>query len=105
MSTPQIEQVLSQIRSWQRSNESGGDQRISTGGSDFARLFAASLQQVNGLQNEASTLKTSWETGAADIDLPQVMIASQKASLAFEATAEIRNKVLNAYQEIMNMQV
>lgn len=105
MSTAQIEQVLSQIRSWQRSNESGPAAAGNTGGTDFSRLFAASLAQVNGIQQDAASLKTAWETGAPGIDLPEVMIASQKASLAFEATVEIRNKVLNAYQEIMNMQV
>lgn len=72
---------------------------------DFSALLQQSLNNVSELQQQASVMKTSYERGDSSIDLPEVMLASQKASLSFEAVAEIRNRVLNAYQEIMNMQV
>ena len=49
-------------------------------------------------------MKDAFEKGA-DIPLTQVMLASQKSALAFQATLQVRNKVLAAYQDIMNMPV
>lgn len=71
--------------------------------------FGAQLQkavaEVNALQQTSAELKVAFEQDQPGISLPQVMIASQKASLSFEAMTQVRNKVLGAYQEIMNMQV
>jgi len=71
----------------------------------FSQLLNDSINQVNELQHEASELKTAFELGDANVDIPEVMVAIQKASLSFEAITEVRNKLLSAYQEVMNMQV
>lgn len=72
---------------------------------DFSTIFQDSLAKVNTYQSEAAELKQAYELGDTDVDIPEVMIAIQKASLSFEAATEVRNKLLSAYQEVMNMQV
>ena len=102
-SSMNINQVLEQIRANSR-NLLGGDVPQTTK-ADFGSLLESSINKVNAMQNEANALKTSYELGEPDVDLPTVMISMQKASLAFEGITEVRNKFLNAYQEIMNMPV
>lgn len=98
-----INQVLNQIRV--RSQFPMNNNDVAPAKTDFSALLKQTLSEVNNLQTNANSLRDSYETGSSNIDLPEVMIASQKASLAFEAVTEVRNRVLNAYQEIMNMQV
>ena len=62
-------------------------------------------EQVNQLQSSAAELKTAFEAGTDQVSLPEVMVAVQKASVSFEAVTQVRNKLLSAYQEVMNMQV
>ncbi len=71
----------------------------------FGELFKTSLDAVNSAQKEASTLKVGFLNGTTDKSLAEVMIASQKASLSFTAVTEVRNKLVTAYQDIMNMPV
>ncbi|HWK54043.1 MAG TPA: flagellar hook-basal body complex protein FliE [Hyphomicrobiales bacterium] len=100
-----IEQVLRQIRLNAHLLQQGAAPAATASGSEFSSVLARSIDAVNGLQQEAGTLKTRYELGDAEVDLPGVMIASQKASLSFEAATQVRNKLLSAYQEIMSMQV
>ena len=62
------------------------------------------FNQVNQAQMESSNLRAAYERGV-DIPLTDVVISMQKSSLAFEATLQVRNKVLKAYEDIMNMPV
>jgi flagellar hook-basal body complex protein FliE len=103
-SSMDINQVLNQIRV-RSQYMSGLAEQPRADRTDFSALLRETLDGVNNLQSASSALKTAYERGDESIDLPQVMLASQKASLSFEAVAEVRNRVLNAYQEIMNMQV
>ena len=64
--------------------------------------FAEALAQVSKVQKAAGDLSESFERGDMT-DIAQVMIARQKASVAFEATLQVRNKLLGAYRDIMNM--
>ena len=98
-----VNQVLAQIRAYSRMQEAGAAAPAQP--TNFSQVLAASLDQVNAMQQESVGLKTAYEIGDPSVDLPDVMISMQKASLAFEATVEVRNKFLSAYQEIMNMQV
>jgi len=70
----------------------------------FSQLLKTAIHEVNALEQQSSEMKTKLITGDIE-DLHQVMIASEKASLAFQLTLQIRNKVVEAYQEIMRMQV
>lgn len=73
--------------------------------SDFSTLFKDALGSVNALQQQSRAMATAVEMGDPRISLAQAMIASQKSSLAFEATVQVRNKVVEAYKEIMSMPV
>lgn len=71
----------------------------------FADIFKKAVDKVNDLQSTAGDLQKSYELGDEDVDLAQVMIASQKASLSFQAMVEVRNRLVSAYQEVMRMQI
>ena len=70
----------------------------------FGDLLGGALDSVKELQNTSKVLKESYERGE-DIPLTSVVLATQKASLGFEATLQIRNKLIKAYDDIMNMPV
>ncbi len=76
----------------------------STGATSFADTLTNSLQRVNELQSIADDKRVAFEMGE-EISIADVMLAKEKASIAFEATLQVRNKVLSAYQEIMQMPV
>ena len=71
---------------------------------DFGSAISAALQQVNAQQGRASELSEAYERGDTH-DIVSVMIERQKASLGFETTLQVRNKLLSAYRDIMNMPV
>lgn len=73
--------------------------------SPFTAVFEKALGQVNELTQAADGLKSRFEMGDPNVSLGEVMVASQKSSLGFEATLRVRNKVVQAYQDIMNMPV
>ncbi|WP_137936348.1 flagellar hook-basal body complex protein FliE [Chitinivorax sp. B] len=72
---------------------------------DFAALLKSSLDQVSQAQQQSRELQQQFELGNPDTNLQDVMIAMQKASLSFETMVQVRNKLVSAYQEIMNIQV
>jgi flagellar hook-basal body complex protein FliE len=72
---------------------------------DFAQALRSAAERVNDLQVNARTLSTAFEAGQAGVDITQVMIEIQKAGIAFKAMTEVRNKLVNAYQEVMNMPI
>jgi flagellar hook-basal body complex protein FliE len=71
----------------------------------FADMLKSAVQTVNNNQQEASQLATEFQTPGSDVQMSEVMIALQKANVSFQAMVEVRNKLVSAYQEIMNMQV
>ena len=71
---------------------------------DFGSAIASALQQVNTQQAKASDVSEAYERGDTH-DIVSVMIERQKASLGFETTLQVRNKLLSAYRDIMNMPV
>jgi flagellar hook-basal body complex protein FliE len=74
-------------------------------GPDFGSVLKASIGEVNNLQQNASALAAAFEQGTPGIDISRVMVEAQKASLAFRAMSEVRNRLVNAYQEVMNMPI
>jgi flagellar hook-basal body complex protein FliE len=70
----------------------------------FKEMLYDAIDNVSDLQRNADELMTKLATGEAE-DLHQVMIAVEKVNLALQLTLQIRNKMLEAYQEIMRMQV
>jgi flagellar hook-basal body complex protein FliE len=72
---------------------------------DFADALKASLDSVNGAQKNAESLGQRFSVGDESVNLSDVMISQQKASIAFQATVQVRNKLVSAYHDIMAMQV
>ena len=68
-------------------------------------MLKTTINAVNDAQQHAGQLKTGFENGTSDKSLAEVMIAAQKANLSFRAVTEVRNKLITAYQDIMNMPV
>ena len=75
------------------------------GHADFMKIFQAQLEQVSGLDQRAKDLGERFALGDDSVHLSDVMIAGQKAGIAMQATIQVRNKLVSAYHEIMNMQV
>ncbi len=71
----------------------------------FAGMMQQAIDQVNQSQTQARELAQALEMGDPNVDIAQVMIASQKSSISFQALTEVRNKLLSAYQDVMNMPV
>lgn len=70
----------------------------------FASVLKESIEKVNESQAASDNLTTKLANGE-DVELHDVMIASQKASITLSATLEVRNKVVEAYQEVMRMNI
>ena len=103
----QIQQVLAEMRALQ-SRASGISPEVPTGGArptDFASLLKDSVEHIAAMQNQATALAGAYETGDKSVDLTRVMLEVQKAGLAFRAMTEVRNKLVDAYQQVMNMSV
>ena len=71
---------------------------------NFGELMQQAIDGVNETQMQAASLTKAFELGE-DVDLSQVMIAVQKSRISFEALTQVRNKLLSAYQDVMNMSV
>ena len=102
------QQLLMQMRALQtQANPSSqpAAQAGNEGGVNFANVMQNAVSQVNELQQSSNSLKTAFEMGDPNVNLTEVMIASQKASVAFEATLQVRNKMVEAYQEVMRMSI
>lgn len=77
----------------------------STPSIDFAAALRSSLDQVHQSQTKAEELGKTFALGDDSVNLSDVMVATQKASLSLQATVQVRNKLVSAYHDIMNMQV
>ncbi|MBS1156346.1 MAG: flagellar hook-basal body protein FliE [Proteobacteria bacterium] len=102
-----IDQLLGELRS---AAALAAGQPVSVGqdGTDvpeFAQVLKQSMDQVNRLQMESQDKQLAFQAGEPGADLQDVMVSLQKASLSFQTMVQVRNKLVGAYQEIMNMQV
>ena len=78
---------------------------INSSASDFSTMLKNAVDGVNGMQLESKDAQQRFEMGDPNLSLAQVMLTKEKAGIAFEATVQVRNKVLEAYKTIMNMPV
>ncbi|WP_394182260.1 flagellar hook-basal body complex protein FliE [Marinomonas posidonica] len=115
---PDINQVLSQMRDLRSQVQAPGSavsdvakaaSNVEAGQAveraDFAEMLKSAVDNVNSLQQDATQLAQSYERGDEGVDLPQVMIGLQKSSVSFEAMTQVRNKLVDAYEKIMNMPI
>lgn len=74
-------------------------------GADFASVLKNSIDQVNQTQHQAETLAANFAAGDSNANLHDVMIALQKANVSFQEMVQVRNKLVTAYHDVMNIQV
>jgi len=72
---------------------------------DFGAVLKSTIAQVNEAQQASQDLQKHFELGDEGVNLQDVMVSLQKASLSFQTMVQARNKLVTAYQEIMNTQV
>ncbi len=102
-----VDQVLAEMRRLTAAAQSSPaelDKTQATGG-DFASLLKQSVDEVNSVQKTATKMSAAFSAGDPNVDVTEVMVALQKAGVAFQAMTEVRNRLVSAYQEIMSMQV
>ena len=114
-----IQSMLQTLRSYQSQAAGGmdGDGNKVGGGlnglngsqapqglSGFGDLVRQTVDKVNATQMQASKIASAYERGEG-VPLTDVVLSMQKSSLSFEATLQVRNKVLKAYEDILNMPV
>lgn len=72
---------------------------------EFSNLLKNSIDKVSEIQKNAGDMATRFEMGDKDVDIAEVMVNLQKANVSFQAMTQVRNRLVSAYQEIMNMQI
>ncbi len=104
-----IDQVLAQIRalSGQIQPESPRPAAAATpsGPSEFASLLKQGIDSVNRSEQRANAMEDAFSRGAPGVSLSQVMVQAEKANVSFQALNAVRNRLVSAYQDIMNMQM
>jgi flagellar hook-basal body complex protein FliE len=107
MSQLQVNQVLAQIRALAPSAATvkPAGAALPAAAPAFGEVLRKSLDAVNSSQQQASTLADAFQRGDKSVDLASVMLESQKASVSFRALTEVRNRLVNVYQDIMNMPI
>lgn len=105
MSQLEINRVLAEMRALSAQAAGKSPDAAAAGNLDFGAVLKTSLDKVNALQQNATATAQAFEAGAPNMDITSVMIEVQKAGLAFKAMTEVRNKLVDAYREIMSMQM
>lgn len=107
MDTKGIESMLSQLRGTAATPAAKPveNSAAASGGVDFAQVLKNSIDQVNGAQQQAQTIAQNFSTGDPNANLHEVMIALQTANVSFQEMVQVRNKLVAAYQDVMNLQV
>lgn len=82
-----------------------GQEVAAPNGPKFGDLFSQAINKVNDVQQASSSVANAYIKGDSNIDITDVMIASQKSSVAFQAMTQVRNKVVEAYKDVMNMPI
>jgi flagellar hook-basal body complex protein FliE len=106
MDTSAIDNVLAQLRAVAAGAvQQGHAPNKVPAGTDFASVLKGALDGVNAHQVDAARLAHDFELGAPNASLNDVMISMQKANLSFQQMVQVRNRLVSAYRDIMNMQV
>ncbi len=114
--TDAISSILSQIRAHEvrtRGTDAPASTAIGAVGGGTAAVSAPGFQQtltnaidrVNQVRNTSSDLQQAFELGDPRADLARVMVAMQQSTVAFRATVEVRNRLVEAYKDVMNMPI
>ena len=79
--------------------------KASAPGVSFAEAFGDALKSVSQSQQTSNTLQKQFQIGEANVSLEETMVAMQKAQIGFQAALTVRNKLVSAYTDVMNMSV
>lgn len=82
-----------------------GEAATAVRGAEFQTLLSQAVDRVNAVQKQSSQLAESYQLGDPNVTLSQVVVASEKAGVAFEAMTEVRNRLVRAYEDIMKMPI
>ncbi|HDZ47902.1 hypothetical protein LCGC14_0150690 [marine sediment metagenome] len=110
MSTPAIQSALQQMQGMATQaasapSLSGAQASAVVGQGGFGSELQASIQRINRLQQTANTQAMAFQAGDPNLALNDVMVDMQKASVAFQMGLQVRNRLVSAYRDVMNMQV
>ena len=108
MDTKGIEQMLSVLRSTAAQatgRPAENTAAAAAGAPDFAQVLQNSISKVNETQQAADKMAEKLAAGDNSQNLHEVMVALQTASVSFQEMVQVRNRLVNAYQDIMNIQV
>ena len=110
MDTKGIDQMLSVLRATAaqaggRVNETQSAPAGTTAQTDFAKILQNSIEQVNQTQQQAETMAANFAAGDGNANLHEVMISLQKANVSFQEMVQVRNKLVTAYHDVMNMSI
>lgn len=83
----------------------GVQQGQQVNGPQFGELMEQAISKVNEVQQASSAMSSAYVKGDPNVDVTDVMIASQKAGVAFESMVQVRNKLVEAYRDVMNMPI
>lgn len=106
MDTQGIEQMLNVLRTTAaQASGKTAEAAPAAGAPDFAQVLQSSIDKVNQTQQQAEQMAEKIAAGDTSQNLHEVMIALQTASVSFQEMVQVRNKLVTAYQDVMNMQV
>lgn len=100
-----IDQLLSQLNAASALAAGKSAPVPETGSADFAGMLKDAVEGVNAAQQGADKLAQAFQSGEPGANIQDVMVSLQKANLSFQTMVQVRNKLVTAYQDIMNMQV
>lgn len=101
-------QLLNQLNKLSKAAKSGDLQQapeIAPQQNQFGNMLTKAIDTVNRYQMEAGKAATQIESGDGGVSLVKAMIASQKSNVAFQSAVQVRNRLVSAYQDIMNMPI
>lgn len=104
--TRNLEQMLAELRSASAvAQGKSASSSPSVEGADFGQALKSAIDQVNAAQQQAQQMTQDFVAGQENVNLQDVMVNLQKASLSFQQMVQVRNKLVSAYQDVMNMPV
>ena len=106
MDTSAVDSLLAQMRVMKAAAGLREPEPVAQPGRvDFADVLKSSLDSVAQAQAKSEDMQKAFVLGDSSVSLSDTMIAMQKASINFQAAVQVRNKVVQAYNDVMNMQV
>ncbi|MGQ7248649.1 flagellar hook-basal body complex protein FliE [Halomonas sp. V046] len=112
MAIPAMQSALAQMTSMaQQAGQANDSRGLAAGGAGmqadtgFADALKSSIQRINELKQTADTQAKAFQAGTPGVELNDVMVDMQKASVAFQMGQQVRNRLVSAYKDVMNMQV